>query len=314
MGEVLTWRTTEVELAAHNAVRAWVALSPATEVRAVSECLDARGRARPNSAVWRLEVADGGRDVLAKLARRSAVKAEQAVYEQVLSQLPLTAPDLLGSTDHASACDQAWLFLRFMPGRLADLDAPKERVLLAQWLAVVHGATRTLDRPTAIPLQRWDEYIDRRVEASAAIGAISQASLAPGVVANVLLARRVLERLEGRWEDVVAAAQTAPCLTHGDVIGKNVLIDEEQLCIVDWERCSWGSPAEDLADVDLFTYGRVIGDEDTESLRRLQLAGTVLRDLCLIAATAGGIGDWPDRPLAKVAYYASRLDAAMEQL
>src|SRR5207247_194188 len=72
-----------------------------------------------------------------------------------------------------------------------------------------------------------------------------------------------LNLLEARWSQVESFCDRMPgTLVHGDFVGKNMNIrtstDGLALMVFDWETAGWGTPAADVAKVDLDAYWAVV--------------------------------------------------------
>jgi aminoglycoside phosphotransferase (APT) family kinase protein len=121
---------------------------------------------------------------------------------------------------------------------------------------------------------------------------------------------RVCDEVEGSWSDVVAFASSLPrVFVHGDFSPLNLRVrplDRGEVVVpLDWEKAGWGTPAVDLAWVDMDAY-RAVARDIVPSMalldpQRIRACADLFRVLS---------HDWTRKKATKVRQYAQRLRTA----
>ena len=277
------------------------------------------------SAVYRLEGAGpDGTPLVAKRCRAETGRIERVVYEQLLPQLPMRTLAYHGSVD---AGESAWLFLEYGDGAPFDSELLSHRVLLARWLAALHGAASRCGPPAGLPARGAAHYLARLRSACATM----RASLANERLRaeDCDLIARVVRRchyLETRWARAEESCAAVPAtLVHGDLQAKNLRIQGTgrrlDLVVMDWETAGWGAPAADVAAspaqgvrlVDPRTYRAAIRTWwpglRTIAIERLADVGRVFGLVAALEWDVAGLATaWPQRALARLRLYDPELD------
>lgn len=277
----------------HPAALAWKDLGGPAPARI--ELLRKASRTKP--AIYRLIFA-GERTpaVFAKRSRTSDLAIERRVYEQVLPQLPVTAPRCHGSLEDRDGA--VWLFVEDVGETRPALDDPAHRALAARWLALLHrwgaGEAAAARLPDAGPGRYLDHLrtardVIRRQFASPALDAADRT-----VLTGLLVE---LDSLESRWPELERACAGLPVtLVHGDFRAKNVRLrvanGETVLYTMDWEMAGWGIPAADLGcgpmsgltlPIDFHVYGDAVRERwpelDLAAIQRLSRFGRIFQAL-----------------------------------
>jgi aminoglycoside phosphotransferase (APT) family kinase protein len=210
----------------------------------------------------RAALLDGARE--AKPSFLYNPRREIEVYRQVLARWDLGTAACRGCVTDERA-DRYWLFLERVRGQelfqVGELGAWQEA---ARWLASLHSrvAPQAARLAAAAGLVRYDAEHYRLW--------MQRARTFPGRLGGAeTVARRRLERLADRYEEVVRRLMSLPVtVMHGDYYPANVLACPAptgwRVCPVDWEMAGLGPGLIDLA---ALTAGNWSG-EQREALTR----------------------------------------------
>ena len=311
MGRDLIFVPTAGPAAHHDAGRAWQRLGTGAPPASI-ESLTVEG-VEPllNSQVFRL-VRSGQPPVIAKLAARGSLAVEVAVYSELLPGWA-GVPRFLGAVDDDDA-GRGWLFLEEARGERFHESRSRHPVALARTLVELHRSTIGRTRPASVPpLHASDRFRLVQLALERLAAGLANPLLTPDERSELSRSRRVVEQVRDDWPRLAAAAEAGQtCLVHSDLVGKNVIVGVDRAVLLDWAAAAWGVPAEDLASIDVPTYVAGLAGAwpggDMDSVTRLGHAGSVLRDLSLIQATATGLaGQWVARSVRNIGYYTDRL-------
>ena len=308
-------------LLAHPAVAAWREAGQ-TSLPAWIETVKGDHR---KSAVYRLVRAgpDGG-NVIAKRCRRSSAEVERRVYQQVLPRLPAPSPAFYGAADDPEV-GWLWLLMEDAGDEAYSPGNEEHRRLGAQWLAGAHAAAAGLREGPALPDRGPTHY---RSVLSSARDTLREALANPafGPDGRAVLADVIsrCDKMESRWNEVVAACAVIPCtLVHGGFGRKNVRVcrrsDGPALIPFDWEAAGWGTPAADLSRVDIATYFSIVREAwsrlEAPQLERLAVIGKMFRALSAIPGETRSLASaWPERIVKKMRVYLTLLDEAFTEI
>lgn len=282
-----------------SAVRAWQSGGGAivSHVDALKESAE--------SSVYRLETHDG--TIVAKSAALG-LPLEHWVYRSLLPDLGLSAIRSFGLLPDPLA-GATWLFLEEAAGQPYREANPEQRALASRWLGRFHART-SRSPSSAIPVLPITYAEDIRTSLHVLAGTLPQA----GTEAVAPLVGQLRELL-GRAPDVERAMAVGPrSIAHSDFIPKNVrMLTRGQAVIVavlDWGRAGYGSPAEDLAGLDPDAYA--LGAEDERwvaAVGGLFAIAPLVRLASWIRVEALELASpWPHRAIAKLGWYATRLE------
>lgn len=261
------------------------------------------------SLVVRLHRRGRGPNVIAKRASRDALVSEAYIYTHLLPGSG-ARPRFYGVGDDDAGA--RWIFLEDAAGEAYDASDPAHARLAGQWLARLHATVARAAESTSIILPRrgaafyFDGVRSSRLALERRLGDARDA----GDAATVRRCITMCDSLEAGWTHVEAAAAAAPdTLVHGDIAAENARIDGAEVAVFDWEKAGWGTPAVDLARVDVAAYvsaagdgGRPIGLDD---VARAAAAGSLLRTLS---------HNWAAKPVGKLERYARRLAREMRRI
>ncbi len=286
----------------HPAVVAWSQLSPERTCPTAITTLQGNPDMMEKATVYLLEGAGpGGGGVIAKRCGEEFEAIERTIYEELLPQLPVSAPRYYG---RATDGDFSWLFLEDVGREPYSPDKREHRVLSGRWLSLLHTAAARIPRSPSLPDRGPRRYLEHLRTARAtilkhydnpALDACGRAFL------KAVLSQ--LEALEERWGRVEEFCHEMPkTVVHGDFIGKNVRVragtNGLTLLPFDWEEAGWGVPAVDLAqsslpatrllaNPDLSAYQEIAADcwtcLDQAALCRLANYGKIFRCLAAFA-------------------------------
>ena len=303
-------------LAAHPAVRAWLATEPHARLPERIEVL----KREVKSTVYRLVGAGpAGGTVIAKRCAPDTARLERTVYRDILPRLAITRLQYFGCLDDESgAC---WLFLQDAGTERFSPLIPEHRALAGQWLGLLHTGAAHLAATASLP-DRGPGYYRERLRAA-------RGALTLGLGNPLLSAREVgdiraviaeCDLLEFRWSRLEELCAGMPAtLVHGDFRDKNVHLraapSGTAVLPLDWEHAGRAAPAADLTSVDLVAYQSAVGEAwPTSNWRTIQgqaHAGRIFRRLAAIDWISGCFGSDSRvlllKPIAHLSIHRARL-------
>jgi len=237
------------------------------------------------TSVFRLRV--GSTTIIAKRCPAATGRIEKKVYEAILSTAAVSAPRFYGAMFEARN-EKCWLFVEEVRGAAYRPDRAADRAHAARWLAALHSSVRNPTTDPQLAERRPNHYAQmlQRVRDSLA-GLVRARKYPAGHIFTAMLAH--CDTLQRHWDELQLACDLGPdTLVHGDLVAHNAVIvstlEGPAFMAFDWEKAGWGTPAEDLANVDLRTYrnslGRLWPEIGKEELERIAGAGKVFR--CLV--------------------------------
>lgn len=181
-----------------------------------------------------------GDDLTVRLPRRQLtaemIEHEQRWLPELASRLPLPIPAPVRVGGPAAGYPWSWSICPWLPGEIAEVQRPDDRVAaadaLGQFLVALHtpapdGAPKPVYR--GMPLAERDERLHEHL-----------AVLGDAVDADAVRAR---------WQEALAigAWRGPPTWLHGDLHGGNVLVDHGEISgVIDFVDLCGGDPAVDL--------------------------------------------------------------------
>lgn len=256
-----------------------------------------------------------GEAVVAKRTGRTVLDTEALVYAE-LARLDVPTAAVLGRTDDADP-RFGWLFLTEVTGDPYRRLDPGHRLLAARWFARLHALTGGAPRPAGLPDHGPGRYHAQLVEA----GLLLRTAAARGGPEHRVVTRllHALAAVDAHWSAIADACAAIPsCLVHGDFRPDNAVVGAgPEFLLLDWETAGWGSPAPDLAELDLASYlaAATLGWPQVAAadLARAALAGVVLRQVASIAWEAESLGpEAPERVRGNLESYHDALVAAAD--
>jgi aminoglycoside phosphotransferase (APT) family kinase protein len=269
----------------HPAVQAWHQLAAGAAVRGEISIL----KERVKSTIYLLpRVGPASAPIVAKYCRRATAAHERTIYEQILPYLPVSSPAYHGFVRGSGEYD--WLFLEYVEGEKYSRDRKDHSQLAARWLGLLHKSSLRVTPSPQLPYRGLDHYLDHLRSARTRFLDILE-NLDLPAPASVILEAVISQCnfLDSRWKQIEKWCDIVPrTLIHGDFKPKNIVIRTDANGSVflpyDWEMSCWGTPAVDLAYVDLDIYHSVVKDcwqdLDIDNLRKVAVAGKILRRLC----------------------------------
>jgi len=261
--------------------------------------------------------------VIAKRGGGETLRAELAIYQAVLGNLPVSTPDCYGLVeDRGGLC---WLFLEDAGEVVYSPENRDHRPLAARWLARLHTSAAEFAAAAALPDRGVAHYLERlRCGRERMLLARANPALRPEdlAVLDELIAQCTV--IESRWEEVEQLCQGMPqTLVHGDFVAKNIRVRMGQngliLLAFDWETAGWGMPAADLAQVSPALYWRFVRDDwpdvGIRTVVRLAKVGKLLSRLAAVDWAAHWLKyEWVERPMGWLGLYRDDLAVAVERL
>jgi hypothetical protein len=299
-------------------VRAWRELGPRRVEPEQIEVL----KGEKKSSVYRLlGVGPGNSAVIAKQCKRRIAGVERAIYEEVLTELPVTTPRYYGSVDGEDE-RYCWLFLEDAGGEMFSWENDRHQVLATRWLGTMHTCAADVAAAAELPDRGPGHYLDHLRRARENIlRYFDNPALDAG---DRELLEEILSRLdsaESNWSEVEALCEEMPrTLVHGDIRGANARVRRDSgeaiLIPFDWEMAGWGVPPVDLryADVDVYaaTVGGVWPRADVQTLKAWVNVGNLLRgSIAPISWRSSLLAyEWAHREMNAIrAYYAVLCDS-----
>jgi hypothetical protein len=306
------------------AAAAWTAIWPARNtIQTIDEL---KGGRRKSRVVRLVGVGPGDSNVIAKHALLPNCETERLIHEEVLPQLGVPALRCYGSIEGELA-QSMWLFLEDAGDCAYRSGSPSHRRAISIWLADTHARASTLAGLPTLPDRSTDYYLAVARKASRTIKEIRTNPALAGREVQHLLDNivRQCDVIESRWSEIEEHCRVLPAtLVHGGFGTKNVRIVSRgqsgaEARVFDWEYGGWGTPAADMATVDVDAYlercHATWPHLDAQGLAKLSDVGVMLRAVSAIPGEARSFESaWPQRVLGKMAVYRSRVDGAMQRL
>lgn len=250
---------------------------------------------KSKSVVLRVDTPGGA--LVAKGAPPSGLLCDKWIYGTLLPIIGLPGPALRGWVEESG---EAWLVIDFIEGRRPVLWEADDAVGVSKWLARMHCQSRRAG--LVPPPGPWRPSAESQLAAFAA----SLADTCSTGSAELDACSEVQAGLPLVWG---AAAELPECVVHGDLSDWNLLLTDDAVIALDWERVAWRTSIEDLAVCNVAAYGgelsRLGVDVEPTSLIRGQNAGIVLA--CLSH-------DLPHKPAKTQRHYLRRMLTAISTL
>src|SRR6185369_10616535 len=251
-------------------------------------------KSKRKSAVYRLTGGGpSGMTIIAKRSSAATVLVEHAVYEEVLTRLPLAALRCYGFAREPDT-EYCWLFLQDAAGPEYSPANGEHRELAARWLATLHRVPVSAELQAALPDRGPNHYLNLlRDGREVLVTRVEHPALSAEEVALLRKVTEQLDAAEQHWGELETFCAAWPrAVVHGDFVIKNLRLRNGDrgpaLLVYDWEMAGWGVPATDLAQSlgrcvspDLDVYGSTLRQDfpqfDARDLRRLANYGNLLR-------------------------------------
>lgn len=192
-----------------------------------------------------------GSNVIAKRCRRNKGVLERAVYEHVLSRLPVPPLDYYGSVEDDDG-RWMWLFLQDVGDERYAPSDRTSRTLAAQWFGEMQAAVARDELSFPFPDRGADSYADGLRAIIESIVELRERRSIMRLGGDVLkrIAASCLD-IQSRWNYVVELCASVPSVfSHNDCLPKNIHVRRNELgpSIVpfDWGGAGWAPAGADL--------------------------------------------------------------------
>lgn len=316
------------DLHEHPVVKAWEKIDPA-EIKPARVVL--LKKKNDWSIVFRIEgVGRGGHAVIAKRCILATGLIERTIYEELLPQLQISAPDYYGFVkEDEKFC---WIFLQDVGVERFSPLIEEHRLIAARWLGEMHSTAAKILSSGLLPDRGANHYLNHLRTARATISEnFANPALTDG---DKVILKKVLSQLnylESGWEQIEQFCSEIPStLVHGDFRPKNVYVRNSQdglaLFPLDWELAGWGVPAPDLAtarglpsfhQINLHEYWSIVSKDrpglDFHTIDRLARVGHVFRRLAAIEWASLGLAyEWPEKDIGRMYTYQADLEKTLQ--
>jgi thiamine kinase-like enzyme len=211
-------------------------------------------------SVFRLQPeTEGSESIIAKYCPMQTGMVERRVYEEILRGSNVAIAPYHGwfAADEDEFC---WIILGEVHGANYSPRRAEHRDVAGRWLAGLHAALLSVERPANFPDRGPTHYHDLLEFVDARLAEVSQhreCGNEERVILNAI--RRHLDRIASRWNSIASICETMPLsLVHGDFVTHNAYVRSAPtgpvFIPIDWEKAGWGTPAEDLSEVDVDAY------------------------------------------------------------
>lgn len=261
--------------------------------------VDLLKRGVSGSSVFRLrDEADRAAPIIAKYCPAATGTVERRVYEDILGGGNVAAARYYGwlAAKEDGFC---WIFLGEVEGTMYSPRRVEHRNAAGCWLAALHSALRSAEEPADFPDRGPAHYrsLLTLLETRLSDAHLMECGRYERSVLEAL--RRQLDRIATGWGAIEAICERVPrSLVHGDFVTHNAYVRQEPggpvLIPIDWEKAGWGTPAEDLSEIDLDAYWSMMAPQPTGSGRehyaQLARVGRKFRCLVFLEWAMPGIG------------------------
>jgi aminoglycoside phosphotransferase (APT) family kinase protein len=304
----------------HPAFQTWTRLRPAASSPDAIESLKPEGR---HSIVYRLRGAGpAAGNVIAKRSGMHNISVERAVYQQVLSHVPVSTPELYGFVEDEDP-GYGWLFFEDVGDSPYAAELAEHRALAGEWLGLMHSTAASISAAASLPDRGAAYYFERICAArETLVRSLPNPALAGdyGSIIKALIAQ--CDTLLPHWGAITVICERTPkTVVHGDFSFKNIRVraggNRPALVVFDWESAGWNVSAPDLPWIDADVYWSVVqrewshvGIEDIELLANI---GKVFRCTAAIPGEGASLGsEWVDRSMRKILYYQQEIATAIQ--
>lgn len=291
----------------HAAEAAWLALRPGSPPATKIETLKETSK----SAVYRL-AGIGPKDspVIAKRCEIESGLIECRIYEDVLPLLGIHSLRYYGSIPEDCGPFR-WIFLEDSRGRQYEPEVNRDRDSIAQYVASLHSASR-MHPFQHLPNRTPAYYLTLLEESRAAIDRFTRQSAIGATDREALDAvLRECDRLQLTWSGFEGCCSVLPAtVLHCDLRPKNIHIrvSDNRVFLLDWEYAGWGSPATDLAFLDLQAYWRSVKEHypslNIDVLLRMKKAGEVFQWIAAVGWASMSLRDDFKKSIDRLRSYA----------
>jgi aminoglycoside phosphotransferase (APT) family kinase protein len=227
--------------------------------------------------------------IIAKQCPVATGEVEQRVYEDILGNLDVAVAPYLGclSAKEEGSC---WIFLGEVEGEKYSPRNLEHRRVAGSWFAALHSALRSTEEPSDFP-QRGSAHYQQLLTGTYERLTHARFDVGCGQHQRGILEalRRQLDRMSTGWSAIEEVCEAMPrTLVHGDLVTHNAYVRQEaagpSFIPIDWEKAGWGTPAEDLSEIDLDTYWPAMTSMSARTGREhyVQLARVGRKFRCLV--------------------------------
>lgn len=236
----------EGSLGDHPAVLAWQKFSGMSFCPSACETLRTR---KWGAGVFRIFGEDG--PLIAKRCAPRAAENERFVYQEILSQLPVSSVRCYGIIPDEDP-EFCWLFVEDAGDQEYSSEVEHYRVLAGRWLGAMHIGAQQFANGGPLDTRASGDY---RNLLELVLGMIlkymSESVLSPDEREIFTATLAGLDALKQGWDRIEDLCLGMPTtLVHDDLANKNARIRRDcgvdRLLVLDWESAGWGVPAVDL--------------------------------------------------------------------
>lgn len=280
--------------------------------------------------VWRLSDYSRLKNVIAKRCKYREAQLEHHIYEDLLANMEIDVPEYYGLVAEADE-RYAWIFVEDISGTPYSADTSIHCELASRWLARLHAAARSYDRPSFLQDVGPAHYSSMLTTIA---DTLSKVRSNPALRDHLTLVRELSEfcdRLGDRWDFIEDVCQSArPTLVHGSYSNRNMRVrlkpEGHQLMVFDWGAAGWGVPARDMAKlVGASIAGRLdiyqksatgaYSESVTSRLSRLVLVGRLFRAIEHSTWIVPKLEyDWVDGPVQRLGGHINEFRQTTDQL
>jgi hypothetical protein len=152
-----------------------------------------------------------GTSVVAKRSKCQTAAVEALIYQKILPQLPLSAPQFYGlvSDEDPKFC---WLFLEDVGEQRYSSERQDHRAIAARWLATLHSSAIPVAAAAALPDRGPRFYLEQLKRVSDAVRkSIGKPILSGDDRKTLQSIVSDCNRLHALWDQVQKACDRIPC-------------------------------------------------------------------------------------------------------
>lgn len=166
-------------------------------------------------------------------------EAEMYAYSIILSQIDIRVPHLYGYFPD-NELQRQWAILERAAGRWVKLSEEKDALSVFKLIGCLHGASKNVQPDCSVTKSLLFPSAKDRLEFS------NRHHLLAKYAVELGLDSRITETFS---QNFLNLQKSLMAWIHGDNDVSNMLINDEGLCLLDWERIAWAPPALDLGQI-----------------------------------------------------------------
>lgn len=256
-------------------------------------------------------------DVIAKRSLKQYFEVERAIYESILSDLPISSLRYYGSIEDEDP-DYGWLFIEDADGRPYNSQSKAHRISAGCWLGTLHTSSAYHQVLSKLPDRGPGYYLERLRSARHWIERTLNFELKIDERDSIQTIVSYFERLEGQWNQLLNFCERLPrTVVHGDFSTRNIRIRGSvpriTLVSFDWGEAGRGVPPVDIlgrfshhrgshsVEPDIHAYWlvarKIWSIPDIETIRKFESVGKTFRAISAFAwDVPSATGRVPEEP------------------